>query len=249
MQSLHSFHFGLRISSLRMEFSIDELSLIKGSFFQKFISVSIGVCEVIAFTSMYPYIYFVIKNFNIINDDANVFVYSGYLGAAFALTQFISTLFWIKASSRFGKKSARLYASTGTAFSMVLYGLSTNLYMALLARLLMGFSNGYIYRRRTFVNFFLACRGGRMNGYWFALLNSCVAMNLTKDGGLLFSRYSFLPSNLCISSSIVVLVILGWLLVEKHEQRRYERDIGIEVGDFSKRLLGFEAAKRPHKLA
>ncbi|KAG2734852.1 hypothetical protein G9P44_002858 [Scheffersomyces stipitis] len=83
---------------------------------------------------MYPYIYFVIKNFNIVNDDANVFIYSGYLGAAFALTQFISTSFWIKASSRFGKKSARLYASTGTAFSMVLYGLSTNLYMALLAR-------------------------------------------------------------------------------------------------------------------
>ncbi|ABN67194.2 predicted protein [Scheffersomyces stipitis CBS 6054] len=244
-----------------MEFTIDELLPSVGSF-QDFIFGSLVLCDAASLTSMYPYVYFYIKNFDIGDDDANIFIYSGYLGAVFTLSQFISTSFWIKSSNRFGNKTARLFSSTGTAFSIVLYGLSTNFYMALLARSMLGFFHGYIFisrstavgavahdktcRRRLSGSFMSMWRNGQSLGYIYGALNT--GFSLYYDG-LLPSKYRFLPSNLLISAFTVVHLIIGWLFLdETHEQRKYERDIGVEVGDFIKRSLGFKVPERPWKL-
>lgn len=243
-----------------MDYIIDLFSWDR-SILQKFIFVFLVQFESIATASMYPYTYFMIKRFDVADDFVNVFIYSGYLGAAFSLSQFLSTLFWVKVSKKFGKKQTLLYSCAGTAVSLVLYGMSTTFYKALFARLLMGFFNGYIFVARTtavgeiahngsnkdFASVFsLIWRGGQGLGYIFGMMKS---FNYVIKKGQLLLKYPFLTSNLGFASIMVLFVVIGWLVLEETDvKKRYERDIGIEIGDAIRRLLGFKVPDRPWKL-
>ncbi|KAG7192486.1 uncharacterized protein KQ657_001580 [Scheffersomyces spartinae] len=109
----------------------------------------IRFAEPIAFTSMFPYVYFMIRDFGITKDDSEISSYSGYLAASFSFFQFVFCVQWGRLSDRIGRKPILLTGLMGTSISMLLFGFSQNYHMALVARSCLGALNGNIPVLRT----------------------------------------------------------------------------------------------------
>ncbi|KAM9897143.1 hypothetical protein OXX79_007055 [Metschnikowia pulcherrima] len=107
--------------------------------------------EPLAFTSLFPYLYFMIRDFHIAPTEEEISKYSGYLASSFAFCQFLFAMQWGKMSDRVGRKPVLLCGLLGTSASLLLFGFSTNYYMALFARSLAGVLNGNIAVLRTVI--------------------------------------------------------------------------------------------------
>jgi MFS family permease len=100
------------------------------------------VCEPIAFMSIFPYAYFMVEDFHIAHDKAQISMYVGMVTSAFAFSECISGIFWGRLSDKIGRKKVLLGGLFGTGLSMLLFGFSKSLPMALFARALGGLLNG-----------------------------------------------------------------------------------------------------------
>lgn len=101
------------------------------------------ICEPIAFTSIFPYIFYMVKSFGITN-EREIAVYTGLVTSIFAIAEFSASIFWGWLSDRVGRKPILLTGLAGTGISMLMFGFAPNLPMALFARALGGFLNGYV---------------------------------------------------------------------------------------------------------
>ncbi len=100
------------------------------------------LCEPIAFMGIFPYIYFMIQDFHITDDEKKISLYAGMVTSAFTFAEFSTGVFWGRLSDRIGRKPVLLTGLAGTALSVVMFGFSTNLIVALVARALGGLLNG-----------------------------------------------------------------------------------------------------------
>jgi MFS family permease len=94
--------------------------------------------------SIFPYIYFMVKSFNITDDSRQIAVYAGMVTSAFAFAEFSASVFWGRLSDRIGRKPILLTGLAGTGISILAFGFATNLPVALIARALGGLLNGYV---------------------------------------------------------------------------------------------------------
>jgi MFS family permease len=101
--------------------------------------------------SIFPYIYFMIKDFNITEDSRQIAVYAGMVTSVFAFAEFSASVFWGRLSDRIGRKPILLTGLAGTGISMLAFGFATNFPTALLARALGGLLNGYVSHSPTFL--------------------------------------------------------------------------------------------------
>jgi MFS family permease len=92
--------------------------------------------------SIFPYIYFMIQHFNITDDEREIAMYAGMVTSAFAIAEFMASIFWGRLSDRVGRKPILITGLVGTGISMLIFGFSENLGMALFARALGGLLNG-----------------------------------------------------------------------------------------------------------
>ncbi|EGW30377.1 uncharacterized protein SPAPADRAFT_143577 [Spathaspora passalidarum NRRL Y-27907] len=116
---------------------------------QMLIICLIRFSEPLAFTSLFPYVYFMIRDFQIAKSEQDISKYSGYLASSFAFCQFIFAVRWGKLSDRIGRKFILLIGLAGTSISLLLFGFSQNYYWALAARSLAGVLNGNVAVLRT----------------------------------------------------------------------------------------------------
>lgn len=100
------------------------------------------ICEPIAFMSIFPYVYYMIKDFEVAKNESEIAVYAGTVTSAFAFAEFLSGVVWGRLSDKIGRKPVLLTGLAGTALSMVIFGFAPNLKIALLARALGGLLNG-----------------------------------------------------------------------------------------------------------
>jgi MFS family permease len=94
--------------------------------------------------SIFPYVYFMIKDFGVTQHESEISVYAGMVTSAFAFAEFSSGVAWGRLSDRIGRKPVLLTGLAGTALSMLIFGFAPNLPVALLARALGGLLNGYV---------------------------------------------------------------------------------------------------------
>ena len=94
--------------------------------------------------SIFPYIYYMISSFNITSDNRQIAIYAGMVTSAFAFAEFSTSVIWGRLSDKVGRKPVLMGGLAGTALSMIIFGFSTNLPMALAGRALGGLLNGYV---------------------------------------------------------------------------------------------------------
>lgn len=104
--------------------------------FQMFIISLIRFTEPIAFTSFFPYVYFMLIGFGVPENET--WRYSSYYAASFAFFQFLFSISWCKASDKFGRKPTLLVSLLGSALSMLVFGFAKSYFVGLIARSMMG---------------------------------------------------------------------------------------------------------------
>ncbi|KAK3943894.1 hypothetical protein QBC46DRAFT_405089 [Diplogelasinospora grovesii] len=102
------------------------------------------ICEPIAFMSIFPYVYHMVKDFNITEDESKISFYAGMVTSAFTFAEFSTGVLWGRLSDKIGRKPVLLMGLAGTGLSVLVFGFASSLPVALFARALGGLLNGLV---------------------------------------------------------------------------------------------------------
>ncbi|KAM7205997.1 protein zinc induced facilitator-LIKE 1 [Rhypophila sp. PSN 637] len=105
--------------------------------------ISLGLLratEAIAWTSIFPYMYFMIRSFDEVPTSRIPF-YAGLLIAVFTFAEFLSNMVWSRVSDRIGRKKPLLIGSVGGIVTALWFGFSRSITSAVLSRAFGGLSN------------------------------------------------------------------------------------------------------------
>uniref|UniRef100_A0A060THI9 ARAD1D31416p n=1 Tax=Blastobotrys adeninivorans TaxID=409370 RepID=A0A060THI9_BLAAD len=117
---------------------------------QIFLLVVCRITEPIAYSSISPYLYYMIKDFGY-SEPATISALSTVVLTSFALGQMITGVFWGRFSDTYGRKPSLLLGILGTAIATLVFGLSRNIYWAIAGRMLAGLLNGNVGVMRTMI--------------------------------------------------------------------------------------------------
>nr|GMD42291.1 protein ZINC INDUCED FACILITATOR-LIKE 1 isoform X1 [Ipomoea batatas]GMD53275.1 protein ZINC INDUCED FACILITATOR-LIKE 1 isoform X1 [Ipomoea batatas] len=73
---------------------------------------SIVLCTSLPITSLFPFIYFMIRDFQIAETEEDIGNYAGYVGSAFMLGRALTSVFWGRMADRFGRKPVIIFGTT-----------------------------------------------------------------------------------------------------------------------------------------
>lgn len=223
------------------------------------------ICEPIAYMSIFPYIYYMIKSFDIADNEDAIAGYCGLVTSAFAIAEFSCAVLWGRLSDVIGRKPVLLIGLAGTGISMFIFGFAQNLQTLLIARALGGMLNGNIGVIQTTVAEVIRGKEEHqaraysvvpfvwtVGGIVGSALGGFLAMPVQNfpgvfDKGTIWDKFPFLLPNLVCAGVVVLGLIVGFLFLEEtHEEKQYRRDPGRELGKwltscFSSRKDGAEA--------
>ncbi|KAI9319787.1 major facilitator superfamily domain-containing protein [Dichotomocladium elegans] len=109
---------------------------------QMFILCIILLSEPLTSTVLFPFIYFMLKDFNLSDDEKEIGSYAGWITSMFFVAQFCSAIPWGKVSDRWGRRPVLLTGLIGNSISACSFGLSKNLWWAIGTRAFCGIVNG-----------------------------------------------------------------------------------------------------------
>ncbi|CAN0880463.1 Protein ZINC INDUCED FACILITATOR-LIKE 1 [Linum grandiflorum] len=95
-------------------------------------------------SSLFPYLYFMIRDFNIAKKEEHIGYYAGYVGSSFMLARALTSVIWGVIADRYGRKPVILIGTSAMVILNILFGLSVNFWMAIVMRSLLGCMNGLI---------------------------------------------------------------------------------------------------------
>jgi MFS family permease len=121
---------------------------------QIFLLVICRITEPLAYASISPYIYYMIRDFGY-TDPSHISVLVTLVTTSFSFGQAVSAVHWGKFADIRGRKPALLLGLLGTAISILIFGTATNIYWAMAGRMMSGLLNGNIGVMRTMVAEFI----------------------------------------------------------------------------------------------
>lgn len=222
---------------------------------QMFVLACCRICEPIAFMSIFPYIYYMIEDFNITDDSSKISVYAGMVTSAFTLAEFSTGVLWGRLSDKIGRKPVLLFGLLGTALSVLVFGFAPSLPVALFARALGGLLNGNIGVLQTTVAELVTVKEQQPRAYtimpmvWCigsiigpmiggALARPCISYPEIFARGTIWDRYPYLLPNLFSAATVFIGVVIGLLFLEEtHAEKKTQRDRGREIGDYLANLF------------
>ncbi|KAJ4849657.1 hypothetical protein Tsubulata_043184 [Turnera subulata] len=129
-----------RGTPLRELFSIWVIVLCTGKHFHSRFCVQTSL----PISSLFPFLYFMIKDFGIAKREEDIGFYAGYVGSSFMLGRALTSVFWGIVSDRYGRKPVIIMGTTAVVIFNTLFGLSVNFWMAIATRFLLGSLNGLL---------------------------------------------------------------------------------------------------------
>ncbi|KAL9235174.1 hypothetical protein vseg_009961 [Gypsophila vaccaria] len=102
------------------------------------------LCNALPISSLFPFLYFMIKDFHIAKQDADVGYYAGFVGCSFMLGRALTSVLWGVIADKYGRKPVIIFGTTALVVFNTLFGLSTNFWMAVITRFLLGSFNGLL---------------------------------------------------------------------------------------------------------
>ncbi|KAF4510268.1 hypothetical protein G6O67_002169 [Ophiocordyceps sinensis] len=204
------------------------------------------LAEPLAYTSIYPYLPEMMRDFGIPQDE--VAKWAGLTTAIFAVSQGLAALPWGRASDRYGRKPILLCGLVSTMVCFLVWGVSTSLPMAMAARAVQGAGNGNVAIIRTIVAEIVPEKELRPRAFSIMpLVWSLGAVLGPAFGGFLaqparkypdlfgnvefFKRFPYALPNLVATVFFLISAATAFLfLKESLPVKRDERDWGLELG-------------------
>ncbi|TKA72580.1 hypothetical protein B0A55_07224 [Friedmanniomyces simplex] len=191
----------------------------------------VRVAEPIALTSIFPYAWQLVLDFNV-GDRANASFYAGILISAFALAESLTGMYWGGLSDRVGRKPVLIMGGFGVVASLLIVGFAPSFWVALFGRFLGGALNGNIgviqtmvgelvtnpkhepkaYAIMPFVWSIGVILGPTIGGYFATPAKNFPSTFVDIE---LFRRFPYLLPNLICTALMVVSIIAGWLCLEE----------------------------------
>ncbi|TXG49263.1 hypothetical protein EZV62_025138 [Acer yangbiense] len=102
------------------------------------------LCTALPISSLFPFLYFMIKDFHIAKREEDIGSYAGYVGASFMLGRALTSVLWGIVADRYGRKPVIIIGTSTVVIFNTLFGLSVNFWMAIITRFLLGSLNGLL---------------------------------------------------------------------------------------------------------
>ena len=97
--------------------------------------------EAIAWTSIFPYAYFMVQNFASAGKQDNVALLASLFVVAFTFCEFLSSSFWSWASDQLGRKITLLIGGGCGVIGAIAFGFSSSIWLAIGSRIFGGLTN------------------------------------------------------------------------------------------------------------
>ncbi|KAG8391066.1 hypothetical protein BUALT_Bualt01G0149200 [Buddleja alternifolia] len=95
-------------------------------------------------SSLFPFLYFMIRDFHIAKREEDIGYYVGFIGSSYMFGRALTSVFWGVIADRYGRKPVIIIGSATVVVFNTLFGLSTNFWMAITTRFLLGSLNGLL---------------------------------------------------------------------------------------------------------
>ncbi|KAL5568748.1 hypothetical protein UlMin_025323 [Ulmus minor] len=102
------------------------------------------VATALPISSLFPFLYFMIRDLHIAEREEDIGYYAGYVGSAYMLGRALTSVFWGLIADRYGRKPVIIIGSLTVVVCNTLFGLSVNYWMAITTRFLLGSLNGLL---------------------------------------------------------------------------------------------------------
>ncbi|EAS30115.3 uncharacterized protein CIMG_08861 [Coccidioides immitis RS] len=225
---------------------ITPASSLSGIQLQLFMLGTFRATEAIAWTSIFPYVYFMIQSFDEV-DHADIPLYSGMLISIFTFCEFLSGMVWAKISDRIGRKPTLLIGALCGIITAISFGLSKSMVAITLSRALGGLTNPNVGVVQTCVGELVERKEQQAKAFSVVpFLRSLGTLLGPPLGGLLadpvklypnvfqeksiWKSFPYLLPNLLVGVLSFSGMVLGLLLLqETHPQLVNKPDIGIRT--------------------
>ncbi|KAJ0021587.1 hypothetical protein Pint_31614 [Pistacia integerrima] len=112
----------------------------------------VSLCTALPISSLFPFLYFMIRDFNIAEREEDIGFYAGFVGSSFMVGRALTSVFWGVVADRYGRKPIILIGTFSVVVFNALFGLSTNFWMALSMRFLLGCFNSLLGTIRAYAS-------------------------------------------------------------------------------------------------
>ncbi|KAI8894389.1 major facilitator superfamily domain-containing protein [Globomyces pollinis-pini] len=195
------------------------------------------LAEPISLSILFPFVYFMVKDFGTIKEE-NIGYSVGFISSAFSAAQLLTSVGWGWFSDKYGRRPAILIGLIGNSMSMICFGFSKSLAWAILTRFTCGFLNGNIGVAKSMLGE-ITDKTNQAKAFSLIGLNYGIGMIVGPSlGGLLadpvanlpfFGNLGFITTFLtnypyflpCLCSSLITLVgfMIGYLYLPETCQR------------------------------
>ncbi|EFJ31897.1 hypothetical protein SELMODRAFT_408218 [Selaginella moellendorffii] len=214
---------GCRVAYLKHPKASAPLGLLLGLAF-------VLLCTSLPISVVYPFVYFMVKDFHIARVDTDIGFYAGWIGSSFMIGRASTGMLWGSIADRFGRKPTMFAGVASVVVLNTLFGLSTNFWMAVTTRFILGCFNGMLGVVQAYAS--ELCNeeqqplglsvvgtawglglivGPAVGGY---LAQPALKFPSVFASGSLFDRFPYLLQALCISSIAVFGLFVVCLLPE-----------------------------------
>ncbi|KAA8519302.1 hypothetical protein F0562_013558 [Nyssa sinensis] len=186
------------------------------------------LCTALPISSLFPFIYFMIRDFHIAEREEDIGYYAGYVGSSFMFGRALTSVFWGIMADRYGRKPVIIIGTCAVVVFNTLFGLSINFWMAITTRFLLGSLNGLLgpikaYSSEVFRKEYHALGQSTVSTAWGIgliigpALGGFLAQPAEKFPSIfskesLFGRFPYFLPCLCISVFALVVTIASlWL--------------------------------------
>ncbi|XP_023157998.1 transporter of mugineic acid2 isoform X4 [Zea mays] len=191
-------------------------------------------------TSLFPFLYFMIRDLRVAEREEDIGFYAGFLGAAYMIGRGVASVFWGVVADRVGRKPVIAFSVLSVVVFNTLFGLSAKYWMAIATRFLLGALNGFLAPAKAYS--IEVCRP-EQQALGISVVSTAWGMGVIIGpaiGGYLaqpakqyphlfheksvFGRFPYLLPCLCISFFAALVVIsCAWLPETLHKHRGLER--------------------------
>lgn len=217
---------------------------------QLFVLSCCRLAEPIAFTSVFPYLYNVIRDLGITDDEKKIGKYGGFVSSVFSLGSFLTGLAWGRAADVYGRKPIILLGLIGTIISTLFFGFSTSIYVLVGSRFAAGLLNGNVGVIRTVVAELATDRQYQATAFsimpivWSigsifgpalggGLADPVNAYPKLFAGNVFFTKFRYALPNLVCAVLLLISLLVGWLFLDETlNSKRGHQDVGLRVKDW-----------------
>uniref|UniRef100_A0A803N6E2 Major facilitator superfamily (MFS) profile domain-containing protein n=1 Tax=Chenopodium quinoa TaxID=63459 RepID=A0A803N6E2_CHEQI len=177
----------------------------------------IVLCNALPISSLFPFLYFMIRDFHIAEQEEDV---GYYAGSAFMFGRALTSVIWGKLADRYGRKPIIIIGTIAVVIFNTMFGLSVNFWMAVSTRFLLGSLCGLLGPAKAYVS--EVCREEHQ-AVGMSMITTAWGIGLIIGpalGGLLSQIWERLSVNLPLPLSSLVHSLHGVLLkpAEKYPQ-------------------------------